>query len=416
MRPLTLSIMAIIAVLEISCTKQTKELNYDAGIKAYERGHYQVAMYEFEPRAIRGDSVAQYYLAKILLEQNKFREAENWYAKVTSSIYSNFSDFMNYPGDIDRDHAEAQYRLGEMYWNEGLKANLDSAKYWYKRAADRTDGNKDIGHAEAQYKLSLMYLVNANAELKKEKQEDIDMDRIVNLALFLPWLERAINRGHVKAQYLKGYIYYSDRWDHVRSRKPENLKIWMFLQSDIQPMLDSLKSAYPSDPGLKPISDDLDSLKSEFLGPEHLFLISRDLNSKEIENIIKPVKDLKIENLIIPEKDFEKAEEWYEKAAYQGSYIAQNALAKMYDNCIRLDDHPQQVDSSQVQLSDPDQEYHEHCKQLSDEIKKKKAEKMIRLYLEGAQQGHSASQFDLGRWFEAGLKYDDGKVFIKQNS
>ena len=36
--------------------------NYDAGIAAYERGHYEMAMYDFEQRAMQGDPIAQFCL------------------------------------------------------------------------------------------------------------------------------------------------------------------------------------------------------------------------------------------------------------------------------------------------------------------------------------------------------------------
>lgn len=41
----------------------TNPSNYDAGIAAYERGHYEVALYDFEQRAMWGDPVVQFYLS-----------------------------------------------------------------------------------------------------------------------------------------------------------------------------------------------------------------------------------------------------------------------------------------------------------------------------------------------------------------
>ena len=40
--------------------------NYDAGIAAYKRGHYEMAMYDFEQRAVQGDPVAQFCLGFFL--------------------------------------------------------------------------------------------------------------------------------------------------------------------------------------------------------------------------------------------------------------------------------------------------------------------------------------------------------------
>ena len=86
--------------------------NYDAGIAAYKRGHYETAMYVFEQRAIQGDAVAQFCLASMYkhgkgMPQN-LQSAIEWYTKSAEQgfvpalnnlgiIYSRMVEKMEFP-------------------------------------------------------------------------------------------------------------------------------------------------------------------------------------------------------------------------------------------------------------------------------------------------------------------------------
>ena len=48
--------------------------NYDAGITAYNRGHFEIAMYDFERRAMNGEAVAQFCLG-YMYKHGKRRKA-----------------------------------------------------------------------------------------------------------------------------------------------------------------------------------------------------------------------------------------------------------------------------------------------------------------------------------------------------
>ena len=56
--------------MEISSTVNEPS-NYDAGLAAYHRGHYEVAMYDFESRAMKGDPVAQFCLGSFMYKYGK---------------------------------------------------------------------------------------------------------------------------------------------------------------------------------------------------------------------------------------------------------------------------------------------------------------------------------------------------------
>ena len=100
--------MRILAVLVISCALlsvgcNSDKSNYNAGIAAYERGHYTTALYDFDKRANQGDPVAQFC-------------------------------------------------LGFMYKNgKGVRVNEEKAKEWYTKAAVQ-------GYVPAQNNLAIMYL------------------------------------------------------------------------------------------------------------------------------------------------------------------------------------------------------------------------------------------------------------------
>ena len=54
--------IAIILCILLSAGCSSEKSDYDAGIAAYQRGHYAVALSNFESRAMKGDPVAQFCL------------------------------------------------------------------------------------------------------------------------------------------------------------------------------------------------------------------------------------------------------------------------------------------------------------------------------------------------------------------
>ena len=66
--------------------------NYDLGIAAYERGHYEMAMYDFEQRAMQGDPIAQFCLGYMYKHGKGVppnpRKAIEWYTKAAEQGYA----------------------------------------------------------------------------------------------------------------------------------------------------------------------------------------------------------------------------------------------------------------------------------------------------------------------------------------
>lgn len=84
-------------------------------------------------------------------------------------------------------HAEAQYRLGEMYFH-GLGVGKDYAKarFWYLKAAQQ-------GGAEAQYNVGVLYARGLG--MPKDYPKAVS------------WYRLAAEQGHAKAQHDLGLLY-----------------------------------------------------------------------------------------------------------------------------------------------------------------------------------------------------------------
>ncbi|MXZ01536.1 hypothetical protein F4Y93_13180, partial [Candidatus Poribacteria bacterium] len=233
--------MRILAILGILCTlfcaacapKHQKatpiEMNYDAGVAAYKRGDYDVALYDFEPRAMAGDPIAQFclgfmYTHALGVEEDLIKAAE-WYlragegshnyvpaknnlgltvVRLTENIRRNPA---KYTEDekviIDRElkpkvvpyfqslsehgNPMAQYNLGVIY-SHGYQVdrNLKTAAEWYQKAADQ-------GYARAQNELGLIYLEGKGVEKNVKEATKL--------------FKTAADQGYSPAQYNFGMRY-----------------------------------------------------------------------------------------------------------------------------------------------------------------------------------------------------------------
>ncbi len=417
MRTLTLSIVAILAILGVACKSDKRDsdsANFywkgldDPGISSYKRGHYQAAMHEFEPRAKNGDPIAQLYVGLMYRGGQGVKkdqtQAQNWYKKAANQFESGAMRgdrvaqlYMGYMYDLglgkkkDQTQAKywyekaanqrlprAQFKLGEMYEKgEGVKANRDSAKHWYEKAA-----NQDL--TEAQYRLGVMYHDGDVAKAKPDTAKH--------------WYEKAAKKGHVEAQYKFSMLYFE------------------ILKEQLNSLQDSLKAVDGDDSDSMNFMDYLNRLKvltnlylSSIEKKENLGDLAEDWLQKAIKQESAKAYYQYGVRLQYHYGNFKEAAAWYEKAAKKGLKIAQNELATMYYNCSQFVSV-----SSASDIPEKYKMYYESCKQLGDDSKKK-SEKIARLYLEAAQRAYTLSQLNLGHQFEIGLENDEGKVLIKKN-
>ena len=97
-----MAIRIIMAALLVAVVSATTAADFDAGVTAYDRGEYAVALREFRPLAEQGDARAQFALGYMYDEGNgvpqAFPEAATWFRKAA-----------------EQGNASAQYNLGLMY-------------------------------------------------------------------------------------------------------------------------------------------------------------------------------------------------------------------------------------------------------------------------------------------------------------
>ena len=173
--------------------------NYDAGIAAYKRGHYEMAIYDFEQRAVQGDPVAQFCLA-FMYKHGKGgppdpQKAIEWYTKAAN-----------------QDYAPAQNDLGVMFlrrWEKlellerktgrsDLQPNMEScfevAFRWLREAAKQ-------GNPTSQFNLAS----SGALYIKFMPPETPDLNKWSESALFA--YRDAAYRGYAPAQNELGKIY-----------------------------------------------------------------------------------------------------------------------------------------------------------------------------------------------------------------
>ena len=131
--------------------------DFQDGVNAYDQSDFDKALYEFEPLAKQGNTNAQYYLGRILVEG---RAPESYLEKIKSyRVISNkkfyktaYESAFNWlEKSAKKGHANAQERLGLMY-SRGEFVDKDKVKAneWWLKAAEQ-------GNTEAQISLAFSY-------------------------------------------------------------------------------------------------------------------------------------------------------------------------------------------------------------------------------------------------------------------
>lgn len=145
----------------------------DAGWRAYERGDLAAAAREYRAGAERGERLAQFNYATMILRGETPGSAEAALAWLVKSATQ------GYP--------QAQYALALLYERGSLVAkSLAEATAWFRRAAEQD-------HVEAQIALGTQYFLGRGAP-----RDETEACR---------WYERAAEGGDAGAQYLAASCY-----------------------------------------------------------------------------------------------------------------------------------------------------------------------------------------------------------------
>lgn len=220
MRTLTI-IVIFCALLSIgwNTAKSNETSNYDAGIAAYKRGHYEAALYDFEKRANQGDPVAQFCLG-YMYKHGKGVKADaqtavDWYIKASEQGYApaqNDAAVMyvllyedtEIKGSIveffqlvaDRGNPTAQYNLGILYlYGYEAPKDANTALELFQKAAEQ-------GYPPALLKLAEVKALTAYSI----KDQDIEKTREL-VVTSLKLCEEAAKKDYTPALFLLALIY-----------------------------------------------------------------------------------------------------------------------------------------------------------------------------------------------------------------
>ena len=314
--------------------------DYDEGIAAYKRGHYAVAFSNFESRAMEGDPVAQFCLGFML--KNHGQEM-----LTNSNDTENQRDAIKwYTASASQGYLPAQNDLGVIYvhlYEESDEKNsqkLEMAKEWFQKAADQD-------YAPSQFNLCII------SEHENTAAE---------------WARQAADQGYPPAQDHLGSLYYHGNGVD----KTPKLSVKWFRAAAEQgypPAQHNLGICYEKGFGIDK------NLEQAFRWWK------KAAKQGDADGQFAVALSYWLGDSV--GKDDEEALKWYRKAANQGHVVAQNNLAKMYnDYALKL-------------KKDEEKDY-------SEEGSKYYFEMAARWYFRAAQSGNPIAQWNIGRRFEKG--------------
>lgn len=370
-----MKIVAMTAILStlllvVSCTNDTS--NYDAGIEAYKRKHYEVALYDFEKWANKGDSKAQFCLGYMYKHGQGVKpddeEAMAWYTKAAQKGY-----------------APAQNNLAKMYNDGWLNSKGKREGPYLKKAVELWEQAAEKDSSNAQANLGFVYFAMAypaeslNLEKDKELLYLKKAEELLKKAA-KPELSRA---SHLRASHILGLLYSEKGREAVDNEDVKSANEWYKMAED------SYTAA--AEKGDMKAQADLASMY--YYGAGVAQSLTEDERWKKAFNWYTKAADQKFaasqQSLafmyylgqgVAP--DPQKAVELWKKAANQGNAVAQNNLANTY--------------SSGEGMSEPNPEM------------------ALRYSFLAAQQGEAIAQFNIGQDFEIGshgLSQDNAEAY-----
>ena len=182
--------MRILAIVVIVCNCvsvgcNNEKSDYDAGIAAYERGHYITALYDFEKRANQGDRVAQFCLGYMHKYGKGVRadseKAVEWYTK-----------------SADRNYPQAMNNLAKMYYDGWLDSKGKKVSLDFKKAEELWEQASEEGNPTAQANLGFVYLARAYW---------IKAEKLLYLEKAEKLLKQAADQQLPRASHFLGAVY-----------------------------------------------------------------------------------------------------------------------------------------------------------------------------------------------------------------
>ncbi len=331
---------------------------YDAGIAAYERGHYEMAMYDFEQRAMQGDPIAQFCLGYMYKHGKEVapntQKAIEWYTKAAEQGY-----------------VPAQNDLGVMYlrlWEElelrerklgmdNLEADMmscfDRAFRWLQEAAKQGDPTSQFNLASS----GALYI-------KFMPPETPDLNKWSESALFA--YRDAASRGYAPAQNELGKIYQFGLLG-INQDSKQALQWYLKAATPNLNASNSLKDGYaPAQQNVGTIYLVGDGVQKDSTEAFKWFKMAAEQGNVESQFHL----GLLYYNGEGVKKEVKEALKWFKIAAAQDHTEAQNNLSRMY---------------------------------LEGEEVPENSEIAWRLLFASAQKGCAVAQVNIGQAFEEGV-------------
>lgn len=333
--------------------------DYDAGLAAYERGHYQAALYDFETRAMKGDPIAQFCLGFMYKNGEGVRasdeKAEEWYTKAAEQGY-----------------VPAQINLAAMYVHraEAAVGGLLDALEVLEKTRNEIENELEKTRNEIEQKEKLLELdvkaIRSGLD-KRNKRLDKKLEESENL----------VDKKLKESKNLAGSYETAMQWTMESSGSPIALYNLAQLHIAFDAMFNKASELSPQE--FKNPKMMIPELYPTVLG---LFDVTAAKDYAPAQNeLAKIYRD----GLWGVTPDPEKALELFEKAAapnsdtadsYKNGYApAQFNLAEMYKTEMYKDSASKSKDSQKI---------------------KEDAEKALNWYTKAANQGYAPAQYQLG--------------------
>lgn len=294
-----LSIIVIVCILiSIGCSNEKS--NYDAGIAAYERGHYAVALSNFESRAMEGDPVARFCLG-YMYKHGKGVRANDEKAKES------------YEKAVDQGYPPAMNNLAQMYDDGWLDSKGEEVDPDFKKAEELWEQASKKGNPIAQTNLGFVYLalsILPNLEEFEEHWGFEKTDRLLRLEKAEKLL-KAASQELPRALHLLGVVY------QIKADEAANTGDFELANELYKMQENSYKAA-----------DNVAKAKEKAAGKEE----------KDIKGYAPAQNDLGsmyyngegVAQVLTEDARWKEAFDWYEKAAEQDHAASQSSLAFMY--------------------------------------------------------------------------------------
>ena len=324
--------------------------NYDAGLAAYYRGHYEMAMYDFEQRAVvHDDPVAQFCLG-FMYKHGKgvlpdLQRAIEWYTKAAEQGYA-FAQ-----NDLGVTLVRIEEKIATINSQIEKGAFVSKALEWFEKAAEQDNPT-------VQYNIAAMHFIESSYHFSENSKEANELSQ-----MGVSWCKKAVKHDYPPAQNELARIYLLGL--HGVN---QNLEKAMELYLKAAMSINEWKTLY----------------KNGYVLAQH------SLGAIYAEGI--EVK-----------QNYKKALKWYRKAAAQGHAKSQFSLGLLYyrGNGVNRD-LKASANWYQKAAEQGDAEAQTNLARMyvKGEGVSKNSEKAARLALEAAQQGAAIAQAYLGGAFE----------------